>query len=165
LSFSEKDYVHRVVEVVFDGTGGVAIASFPVPKTAKLLSLPVGKAAPIAVVLQMIVDATFDADLPPEAHPFLEVRILDDGPDPTRRRRIEEALAGKAVRLASIKLEAPVRAEAGDSPAVATPVLADLNSLDPEEIALSAHRERYRTEADPSVIAALREILVNTPLP
>ena len=86
------------------------------------------------------------------------MRVFDDGPDPTRRRRIEEALAGKAVRLASIKLESPARADtAAESPAI--PALADLDSLDPAEILLAAHRERYGAEPEPTLLAALREIL------
>ena len=89
--------------------------------------------------------------------------LLDDGPDPTRRRRIEEALAGKAVRLASIKLESPARPdEAAGSPAL--PALADLGSLDAEEIMLGAHRERYGAEPDPALVTALREILADEAL-
>jgi exonuclease SbcD len=160
LSFSEKDYQHRVVEIVLDDAGNASITSVPVPKTAVLHRLPPDRGAPIAEILQLLGDAVFDAELPPEAHPFLEVRVLDDGPDPTRRRRIEQALEGKAVRLASIKLESPQRSDetakldAGDAPS-----LADLGALDPEEIMLSAHRERYGTEPDPAMLAALREIL------
>ncbi len=164
LSFSEKDYEHRVVEIILDGAGCANVEAVRIPKTAALQRLPASKAAPIAEVLQLLAETVFDTELPPEAHPFLEVRVLDDGPDPTRRRRIEEVLDGKAVRLASIKLESPQRS--GASPAVAAadaPTLADLGSLDPEEIALSAHRERYGTEPEPSVLAALREILTTAP--
>lgn len=163
LSFSEKDYAHRVVEIVLDDAGRATAAPVPVPKTAALQRLPADHAAPIAEVLQLLADTVFDAELPPEAHPFLEVRVLDDGPDPTRRRRIEEALAGKAVRLASIKLESPPRSAAAAEAAAAAPVLADLSALDPEEIARAAHRERYGTEPEPAVLAALREILAAAP--
>ena len=163
LSFSEKDYAHRVVEVVLDDMGRASAAAVPVPKSAALQRLPAGGAAPIAEVLQLLADTVFDADLPPDAHPFLEVRVLDDGPDPTRRRRIEEALAGKAVRLASIKLEPPPRTEAAAESAAAPPTLADLGALDPEEILLAAHRERYGAEPDAAMLAALREILAAEP--
>jgi exonuclease SbcD len=162
LSFSEKEYAHRVIEVVFDGEGNTTAASVPVPKTAVLQRLPADAAAPIGEVLQLLASAQFDPALPPEAHPFLEVRVLDDGPDPTRRRRIESVLEGKAVRLASIKLESPPKTEAAAEVAAAASLsLADLGSLDPEEIALSAHRERYNSELEAGVLAALREILVS----
>jgi DNA repair protein SbcD/Mre11 len=160
LSFTEKDYNHRVVEVVIDDSGASSFTSLPAPKTTMLLRLPSGPATPIAEVLQGLAAAVFDATLPPEAHPFLEVRVLDDGPDPTRRRRIEEALAGKPVRLALIKLESPSRA--GTSAAVVeagAAMLPDLSALDPEEILRAAHFERYGLEPDPAMLLAFREIL------
>jgi exonuclease SbcD len=91
------------------------------------------------------------------------VRVLDDGPDPTRRRRIEQALAGKPVRLARIHMEAPPASEAtapSDAPATA---FDDLGSLDPEQIMIAAHRERYATEPDAALLAALREVLAAEP--
>ena len=164
LSFAEKDYAHRVLEVVIDEAGRATATPLPVPKSAALQSLPAGAAKPIAEVLSVLAAAEFDATLPPEAHPFLEVRVLDDGPDPTRRRRIEVALAGQPVRLASIKLESPARAASGvEDPAATLPTLADLSALDPEEIMVAAHRERYRCEPDPALLAALREILTAEP--
>ena len=157
LSFSEKDYSHRVLEVLLDPSGLTSVTSLPVPKTAALLRLPAGGAALIEDVLQCLSETTFDAALPPNTWPFLEVRVLDSGPDPTRRRRIEAALEGKAVRLASIKLEAPDRPAVGNN--AAAPTLADLSSLDPEEIMIAAHREKYSSGPDAALLAALREIL------
>lgn len=162
LSFSEKDYAHRVVEVLIDAAGAASCTSLPVPKTATLQRLPADKAAPIAELVSLLAATEFDATLPPAAHPFLEVRVLDDGPDPARRRRIEEALTGKAARLASIRLEAPPRSANAAAPdESALPTLADLSALDPEEILLAAHRERYSAEPDVAVLAAFREILAS----
>jgi exonuclease SbcD len=163
LSFSEKDYAHRLVEIVLDEAGAPAIGSVLVPKSAALQRLPARGAAAIEEVLRLLADTEFDATLPAEAWPFLEVRVLDEGPDPARRRRIEETLAGKPVRLASIKLESLPR---GQPPVAApdhAPSLADLSSLDPEEIAIAAHRERYQAGPEPGVLAALREILTGAP--
>ena len=157
LSFSEKDYSHRVLEVLLDPSGLTSVTSLPVPKTAALLRLPAGGAALIEDVLQCLGEHAFDSALPSNTWPFLEVRVLDSGPDPTRRRRIETALEGKAVRLASIKLEAPERPAFGNN--AAAPTLADLNSLDPEEIMTAAHREKYGSEPDAALLAAFREIL------
>lgn len=159
LSFSEKDYAHRVVEWVLEDAGGSIATSLPAPKCSSLQRVPAGKAAPIEEVLQLLAEARFDPALPPEAHPFLEVRVLDDGPNPTRRRRIEQALEGKAVRLASIRLEAAPRVESTASDGVVAPALADLGSLDPEEILIEAHRERYGAAPDAALLAAFREIL------
>ena len=109
-------------------------------------------------MLQCLGETTFDDTLPPETWPFLEVRVLDNGPDPTRRRRIEEALDGKPVRLASIKLESPGR-PAALSTAACAPALEDLSAIDPEEILTAAHQERYGIGPDAALLTALREIL------
>lgn len=159
LSFSERDYEHRVIEVVIDDSGSITCDSVLIPKTAMLQRVPPGKAAPIADVLQHLAEITFDDTLPPGAHPFLEVRVLDDGPDPTRRRRIEEALVGKAVRFASLRLEAVPRMADVTAGGVAVASLADLGALDPEEILMAAHQERHGTEPEAAVLAAFREIL------
>ena len=161
LSFSEKDYNHRIIEVVLDPSGSVSLTSLtslPVPKTAALLRLPAGAAVSLEAVLQCLGETTFDDTRTPETWPFLEVRVLDNGPDPTRRRRIEEALDGKPVRLASIKLESPGR-PAALSTAACAPALEDLSAIDPEEILTAAHQERYGIGPDAALLTALREIL------
>ena len=76
-----------------------------------------------------------------DQHPFLEVRVLEDQPDPTRRKRIEQALEGKPVRLASIKVENLARKNASsDSSDQLANV--DLKTINPEDIFLSAHLEK-----------------------
>jgi exonuclease SbcD len=130
-----------------------------VPKTASLLRVPDGGAAPIAEVLLVLADMPFDPALPPEAQPFLEIHVLDEGPDPMRRRRLEQALEGKPVRLASIKLAAPARAAGADADGREAITLANLGALDPEAIMLQAHVERYGAAPEPALLAALREIL------
>ncbi len=160
LSFSEKDYSHRVLELSLDHTGLGSVTPLPVPKTTALMRLPSKAAAPMTEILKLIEEADFGTDLSPDAHPFLEVRVLDDGPDPTRRRRIEQALDGKPVRLASIRMEALPKTAAGNEGIIPSePTVTDLNSLDPEEILTSAYRERYGADPDSSLLAALREIL------
>jgi DNA repair protein SbcD/Mre11 len=162
LSFSERDFIHRVVEVTLDQSGFVSLASLPVPHGTMLVRIPADGAAPMAEVLTLIRQAAFDPDAPRDAHPFLEIRVLDDGPDPSRRRTIEQALEGKPVRLASIKLESPQRTAAlSGADDGLTSTLAGLASLDPEEIMRAAYFERYQSEPDNSLLAVLREVLAS----
>lgn len=155
LSFSEKAYRHRVLEIELKSTG-LSLATLEIPQSTALLRVP-QHAAPLEDVLQALNAQSFDATLSPDRWPFLEVRVLDDKPDPARRRRIEEALAGKPVRLARIHLESPVRS-AGTAEIVPAMALADLGSLDPEEILTAGHRAKYGTDPAPALLAALREI-------
>lgn len=162
LSFSEIGYDHSVLEVNLESGAAPVVTSHPIPRAVSMLRIPERGAAPLVDVLAEL------AGLPNEApsttpHPFLEVRVLDDGPDPSRRRTIEQSLAGKAVRLTSIRLEAPAR-EATQTE-TSLPGLADLNSLDPLEIMTAAHRERFGAEADGELIAAMQTLLgeITTP--
>jgi len=158
LSFSEKEYEHRVLEVVLEAGRLSSVTGVPVPRAVPLLRVPRGKAVGFIELLEQLADLPAQHELALELHPFLEVRVLDDGPDPTRRRRIEEALEGKAVRLASLRME-PVFRENGAEGEGAAPVLEDLGSLDPLEIMLGAHQERYQSAPEEDVIGVLKEIL------
>ena len=156
LSFSELEYAHRVVEVELAATG-ISFTTHAIPKTAALVCVPT-RSAPLAEVLRLLAEFPAAENLPADEWPFLEVRVLDDGPDPLRRLRIEQALAGKAARLASIKLALPEREAAVASPQ-AEPSLADLASMDPLDLLCVAHRDRYATEPDAELLTAFREIL------
>ena len=102
LSFAEKDYEHQVV--IFETAGGkvVGIRPVAVPVTVPLLSIP-KMHKPLAEVLEAI------AELPnrrpvddTDEEPIIEVRVQLDGTETAVQYRIEEALEGKAVRLANI---------------------------------------------------------------
>lgn len=158
LSFSEKDYAHRVLNVALEGTRPAIVESITIPKVVPLMRVPSGAAVPLEALLRRLRELPSNAELPQELHPFLEVRVLDDGPDPTRRIQIEAALHGKSVRLASLKMEPLARSDASELSS-ATPGLADLETLDPLDIMRSAHRERYKTDPAPEVVLALETLL------
>lgn len=90
---------------------------------------------------------------------FLEVKVLNDGPDPTRFHKIAEAVRSKHVRLASTKLESPKQTEVAH---VETEVLSldDLQTLDAEQIFANAYREKYEGDPDQSILNAFREVLL-----
>ncbi len=159
LSFSESRYAHQVLQVTFENTELRAVEPLPVPRSTPLLRVPADGAALIDEVLAQLAAMDLDDAAPPEQHPFLEVRVLEDGPDPLRRKRIEDALENRPVRLASIKLETASR-PADESFEAAEAAAADLRTIDPEDIFLDAYREKYDSEPDAAVVAAFREILL-----
>jgi len=159
LSFSEAGYTHRLHKLAFSNGGLHAVEDVPVPRTVALMTIPAAGSELIDDLLPQLEQLTLDASLPPEQHPFLEVRVLENGPDPTRRKRIEQALDGKPVRLARIKPESSSKKSTSDD--VHAPIdVIDLKTISPEEILLSAHREKYGTEASESLLKAFREILL-----
>ena len=159
LSFAETGYEHQVLRLTFDGGQFQSVDTMQIPRSASLRTVPSHGAASIDDLLPQLTTLDLDGSLPPEQHPFLEVRVVEDQPDPTRRKRIEEALEGKPVRLASIKIESATRrAEASDQ--LMEQENYDLKTINPEEIFLSAHLEKYGTAADEALINAFREILL-----
>ena len=163
LSFSERRYRHRVVEVeVGEGQLG-SVTALTIPKLVTLQRLPETGALPLPGVLALLAQLPVAALPPALDSPFLEIHVLDTGPDPTRRRQIDEALRDKAARLTRIQLTRPEpTAAGGDSrPEVRLGSLADLQSLDPLLLMASAHRERHGTEPAAELERALRELIVN----
>lgn len=159
LSFAETGYDHQVLRLAFANGQLNAVDVLPIPRTASLKTVPGHGAAPIDEIVSQLLALELDSSLPPEQHPFLEVRVLEDQPDPMRRRRVEEALDGKPVRLASIKVESAARRSASAG-GVFEDSHFDLKTINPEEIFLSAHQEKYGTVADDALINAFREILL-----
>jgi len=159
LSFAETEYEHQILRVTCDGAKLMSVETILVPRAAMLLRIPAEESALIEDVLPQLEALDLDDQLPPEQYPFLEVRITEHGPDPMRRRRVEQAIDGKPVRLASIKVERAMREETTTDAGSIQQHL-DLKSIDPQDIFLDAWRERYGIEPDTRVVAAFREILL-----
>lgn len=159
LSFAESSYRHQVLRLTFEQRELSDVDSVSVPRHTQLLKIPSTGSLPIEDVLQELSTMTLETDLPPEHFPYLEVRVREDSPDPTRRTRIEQALQDKPVRLASIKTERRLRTEDSDNEDGPLDV-ASLKDIQPLDIFADAWREKYETDPEESVVAALREILL-----
>ncbi|NSX05447.1 exonuclease SbcCD subunit D C-terminal domain-containing protein [Cupriavidus gilardii] len=154
MSFSEIHYPHQVVSARLDGEMLAEWHAIPVPRPVDLMRVP-----PTPRPIEQALDALRALDLPSlpdHRQPYLQVRVVLDGPEPTLRAKIEAALDGKPVRLARIEVSAA--AAAGDTGA---PMLSldDLNRLDPAAVFASLYRERHGAEAPATLAAALAELL------
>jgi len=159
LSFAEAGYRHQVLKLTFTKTQLTSTEEILIPRAATLLRIPASGATIIDDVLSQLKTLTPDESLPLEQHPFVEVRILEAGPDPLRRRRIEQAMDGKALRLASIKVESAA-CESAAGQFAAAPNHTDLKTIDPEDIFQDAYREKYGNAPESRVLEAFREILL-----
>ena len=159
LSFAETGYRHQLLQLSFDNKTLSAVEEVPIPRSTTLLKVPSTDALPIDELLLQLEALDLDSSLPPDQQPFLEVRILETGPDPTRRTRIEQALQKQPVRLASIKVERQAR-ESTDSQSD-EPLDADsLKDIRPLDIFMDAWREKYSDDPDAAIVEAFREILL-----
>jgi exonuclease SbcD len=118
---------------------------------------------PLPEILPQLAELPAASTAPTTDHPFLEVQILDDGPDPTRRRQVDDALREKAARLTRIQLVRPEPTPGAESsqPAARVGSIADVQSLDPIALMASAHRERHGTDPSAGLERALRELVAS----
>ena len=156
--FSETSYRHRICQIDLPPNTPHTLSEHLIPRTVELLRIP-SKPAPLDEVIPAL-RALPDANTAPaHSHPFLEVRILANQPDPARRKKIEDALANKAARLASIRVETPALSHTADDPFLHLKSLDAIERMDPLELMTSAHLEHTKTPPSPQLVAALNEVV------
>lgn len=146
MSFSEKRYVHQIISFDLENGEISNLESVKIPVTVPLVSIP-EKPSTLEIVLEeleLLENKTSNFD---EA-PYLEVNILEEGPDPTRKHRIEKVIENKAVRLARINVVRPQKL--ADSARNLT-VNFDLKTLKPKDILKSAYLRQYGAELPESL--------------
>ena len=143
LALDEAGYPHQVLRVDVHDARLVAVEPLRVPRTVEILRVPAAGALEPDAVFEVLARLPLDDALPPERHPFLEVQVRLPTPEPGLRTRIEQAVAGRPVRLLRLGIE---HTGTGDALADATPAAA-LESLGPTEV--FARRFRALHEGDP----------------
>jgi exonuclease SbcD len=96
-------------------------------------------------------------DAPLHEQPYLEVRVLLDGPEPSLRAQVEAALEGKPVRLAKIEPTRKVVTAAGVDAALS---LDQLAQLQPDDIFRRLWQQRFGDEAPADQLAAFAELML-----
>lgn len=107
LSVAERAYRHGIVVVDLEEDGSARIETLQAPRLVPFLRVPGSGAAPLAEI-ETALRALDVADEEAERRAFLEVVVRLDGPVPDLRRRIDQALQGKPVRLVRVAREAAV---------------------------------------------------------
>jgi exonuclease SbcD len=141
LSFSEVDYPHQIVQVDFIGDQLQPVQIHRVPRAVDLLRIGPARLDDVLVQLSALPVPDLLADL--VQHPWLEVRVLLDEPQPELRARVEAALAGKAARLVRIAVEYQ-----GNGPRQESAVLEQLEQLTPDQVFSRAWEEQYGSAVD-----------------
>ena len=155
LSFAETGYHHQILRI--DLAGGLAreVTPLAVPRAVQLLRIP-PKPAPLEEALAAL-EALDLPELEIHQQPYLEVRVLLDGPEPGLRGRIEAALAGKPVRLAKIE---PTRRIQTAGAVIDAMSLDQLAQMQPDDIFRRLYEQRFGDEAPDEQLAAFAELMV-----
>jgi exonuclease SbcD len=154
LSFAEIGYQHQVLRIDLDGGKAREIVPLHVPRAVELLRVP-PQPAPLKQVIAELVGLDVP-EAPLHQQPYLEVRVLLDGPEPSLRAQVEAALEGKPVRLAKIEPTRRVVTSAGPDTALS---LDQLAQLQPDDIFQRLWRQRFGEEAPADQLAAFAELM------
>jgi exonuclease SbcD len=153
MSFSERNYKHQVVVFDVENENVQHIRAIEIPVTVPVLSVP-EKHAAIEDVLKELSKFP-DTGANRETAPYLEVRVLEDQPDPSRRHKIEQAIQGKHVRLATIH----VRSSAAKS---AAQTYADtqqkLDELRPADIFSKIYESTYQNPVPEEMLQLFHQV-------
>jgi exonuclease SbcD len=147
MSFAEKNNRQGVNLITIADTVEIERLEFDTP--VKLISIP-KEPLPLAEVIAAI-DKLPDGEVD-DRSPFLEIRVRITEPEPSLRHRIEQALVGKAVRLARIESSSPQRKRAVSYEA--------LQKITPTDMAADIFKRKYGGEDMPEAMAALFQSVV-----
>ncbi|MGY3943170.1 exonuclease SbcCD subunit D C-terminal domain-containing protein [Aeromonas tecta] len=152
LSLAEANYNHQVLEVTLEGGKLTALERIPVPRAVQMVRLPessLDEALAAISVLEV-------SELPTEAQPFLEVRLLLPKPEARIRERILAALAGKPLRLARIS----TRYQGSGQGLADGSSRRRLDELSPTEVFRLCYQRQFEGEPAAELVASFEEILV-----
>lgn len=151
MSFSELNYKHQVI--VFELDEEISeLKSIEIPLSVPLQRIP-QTPLPLHEVLGLLDNLPImDNNL--RAAPFLEVRILLDGPEPALRHKVNTALQGKRVRLAKIDVKYPV------STLQATELFTpdELSELQPLDVFDKVYKSRYNSDVPHDILQLFRQV-------
>jgi exonuclease SbcD len=155
MSFSESNYKHQVVtfEVADEQLQHLTVCE--VPLTVALLRIP-ALPKPVAEVLTLLaaLPETIAEDAAPA--PYLEVRVLLDGPEPALRHKIETALTGKHARLAKIDVSYPGSNADDEAPLI---TYDQLHELQPMELFKKAYTTTYSNETPDELVDLFNQVV------
>lgn len=157
MSFAEVGYQHQVLRIDLDGAVAKEVVPIHVPRAVELLRVP-ARPAPLPEVLAALEALELDPELPPACHPYLEVRVLLDGPEPGLRAQVEAAIAGKPVRLAKIE---PTRKSVGPAEGADALTLDQLAELKPDDIFRRLWQQRFGEDAPDEQLSAFAELMLS----
>jgi exonuclease SbcD len=155
LSFDESHYVHSVLQVEVTAGQGVAITKLKIPRSIELLRIPNSKDfATLSNVLAQLESLDL-ADLPKAQHPFVELRIKLDKPEPSLRQQIEEVISVLPVRLLKI-----TTAYTGNDNSLADFACEQrLEELQPLDVFQRCYQTKYDTPAPDDLTVLFNELL------
>lgn len=155
LSTVERGYRHSIclVDLLPDET---RVEEVPIPRAVQFLSIPTGGAQPIEAVLAELAALDLADEPRRERHPFVEVLVLIERPEPGLHARVADALKDRPCRLTRVK---PVYPESATGRAIGAR-REGLDELDHETVFAELHERLHGAAPEESLARAFAELLV-----
>lgn len=138
MSFSELNYKHQVIVFDLEEQGVSNLKSVEVPVSVALMRVPSVHSLLSEVLSAFLQLPAAGANF--QSTPYLEVRVLLDGPEPGLRHKIETALTDKNVRLAKIDVRYATATTGGNTANIAED---SLRELQPQDVFEQVYQSRY----------------------
>lgn len=154
MSFSETHYKHQVVVFKIGEDDIEELKTIEIPVAVSLQRVPAIHSSLPEVLASLQQLAVFEGE--DETSPYLEVRVLLEGPEPGLRHKVESALAGKRFRLAKIdvRYHTPANQPGKSSAANA----GTLNELNPLEVVQKVYRSKYNNPLPEGLQQLFRQV-------
>lgn len=151
MSFSELNYKHQVIVFELDNDinnlKSIEIPIFVPLKRVPLTPLPLHEVITLLEQLPTI-------DTNSEIAPYLEVRVLLDGPEPALRHKIETALIGKGFKLTKIDVKYPTSNQ--QETKFISPE--KLNELQPIDVFNKVYKSRYNGDVPDTILQLFQQV-------
>lgn len=154
MSFSELNYKHQVIVFDLEEQGVSNLRSVEVPVSVALKRVPSVHSTLTEVMNALQQLPTAGAGI--QQAPYLEVRVLLDGPEPGLRHKIETALSGKQVRLAKIDVRYPTANTTGSNAVTVTED--SLRQLQPADVLEQVYQSRYNTTVPAELLQLFNQV-------
>lgn len=153
MSFSEINYKHQVVVFDINETYAENIQVLEVPLSITLLQVP-SKHQPVDQVLEELAGIQLE-DIEHSRSPYLQVRVLLNGPEPSLRHKIESAIKDKKVRLAKIDVKYPGKNNEDEGTLFTQDQLHDLRPVD---IFSKLYESKFRSAVPADMIEMFNQV-------
>jgi exonuclease SbcD len=146
LSAAEQPYRHGVTLVTL-GSGPAEIEHIEIERPVPFLRLPASGDMTLDELGDHLAALSLDPDLPPEARPYIQVRLARNGLLPGYRAEVDRIAESFPVRIVDVRVAVPARVAADVEESEAPPPR--LSERDPEELFRLAYRARWDEEPGP----------------
>jgi exonuclease SbcD len=143
LSAAEQPYRHGVTLVTL-GSGPAEVEQIAIERPVPFLRLPAASDMTLDDLGDHLTALGLDPDLPPEARPYIQVRLAREGLLPGYRAEVDRIAESFPVRIVDVRVAVPARVAIEIEETDAPPPR--LSERDPEELFRLAYRARWDEE-------------------